>query len=217
MSQIELESLLQNVEHSLANKRQKQIFLDRPRVHFIGADPLIEQLAKEYIETKYNYLLKDAKIHADVRLDPDKYMQYLADMAIEHQDFTVFKAGHTHFRLNLSRVCTNDLIRHQSLRFKQTGQTKQLDLLFDFPDEDVAPDALKFYLPPDWHKSRELAAEFNSAMVYVCDLARRAKAAGLSGNQSKYPIPNCATTDLRISGSLGDIWNLVGLRTCGRE
>jgi thymidylate synthase (FAD) len=217
MSQSELESLLQNVEHSLASKREKQIFLDRPRVHFIGADPLIEQLAKEYIETKYNYLLKDAKIHADVRLDPDKYMQYLANMAIDHQDFSVFKAGHAHFRLNLSRVSTNDLIRHQSLRFKQTGQTKQLDLFIDFPDEDVAPDTLKFYLPPDWHKARELAAEFNSAMVYVSNLARRAKAAGLSGNQSKYVIPNCATTDLRISGSLGDVWNLVGLRSCGRE
>jgi thymidylate synthase (FAD) len=205
------------VQSALDKKKKSNVFLDKPRVHFLGADPLIEQLSKEYIETKYHYLLKDAKIPADVRLDPDKYMQYLANLAIDHQDFSVFKAGHVHFRLNLSRVSTNDFIRHWSLRFKQTGQTKQMDLFMDYPDEDVAPDALKYYLPPDWHKAKELATEFNSAMVYVSDLARRAKSAGLSGNQSKYPIPNCATVDLRISGSLGDMWNFVGLRTCGRE
>jgi thymidylate synthase ThyX len=54
-------------------------------------------------------------------------------------------------------------------------------------------------------------------MVYISDLVRRAIAKGMSGNQARYPLPNCATVDLCISASLGNIWNFVGLRACGRE
>ena len=128
MSQSEvLEDLLSNVKAALSKKRSAQVFLDKPRVHFLGADPLIEPLSLEYIETKYHYVLKKANAPVDVRLDSDKYAQFLADIAIRRQDFSVFKRGHIHFRLNLSRVSTNDFLRHWSLKFKQTGQKKQVD------------------------------------------------------------------------------------------
>ncbi len=205
-----------DLDSILETEEGEKAFLDKPRVSLIGYDPFIERGAVDYIKTKYHFKLKDLDIPREILIDHDEYVKFLTNIALGRQDLRIFDRGEIHFKINLTRVATNDLLRHWSMIFKQTGQSKQIDLSMNILKEDaeIFSQKIKYFLPPEWIKKPELISEFNSAVSYAANLIKIAIDRGVPANQAKYILMNATTTDLEISGSLRNFYNLVGLRAC---
>ncbi len=188
------------------------VILDKPRVNLLSYDPSIQSLSLNYIRSKYHFFLKTVERSREQQLDESLFNQFLADIAVSRGDLAVFDRGHIHFKLNCTRVGTNDILRHYSMRFFQTGQRKQIDL--NVLDSEDISQSIRYFLPPEWVKARDLAEEFNSAMSYVAHLVKHAIDLGMPSDQARYIIPNAATTTLEMSGSLRSFFSYVGLRAC---
>jgi len=201
--------LKKDVEKSFSRvDRPNLVALDPISVKFDGSDGLIEKKAKKYLINKYRFELE--KERPRFRNDSEELL-YLMELALKHQDLRPPNKGDIHFTLKVTRVGTNDILRHQSMRFGQFGQSKQLRL--NFTDNDSTTQ-IKYYVPPQWHNAPLLLAEFHSAMTYASHFVAEAIASGMPANQAKYPISNAATTELEMSGNLRSFFNYVGLRAC---
>ena len=201
-----------NIENSINTafttvNRNALVKIDPPTAILEGRDGLIEKKAVRYIEKKYDYLLRDS----DLPTNSDDRLLALTKLAlIDNQDQTVFNKGHYHFRINGTLVLSNDYFRHQSAEFAQYGNTKRLK-------DNIEGDninQIKYFLPPEWQKAPQLAAEFHSAMAFDSYFIKEMIDEGIPSNQAKHILVNAITAEIELSANLRTIFNITGMRDC---
>jgi thymidylate synthase (FAD) len=204
MSWENIESVIK--EGFSATDRPEHIKLDAPRLLKNKADSDIESLTAEYAEAKYAFEVKGKTYNTT-----DERWNDLSDILHSYRDQRVMDAGQIHLYLRCTNVAINDIIRHYSISFFESGQAKEFQL--EVMDEKT-PHLFKYFIPPAWKKSPELTKEFNSAMTHISYLVRHAIEKGVPASQAKYIVPNATTRTLRMSMSLRSAHNYAGMRAC---